>query len=67
MHRLILPALILVFGVAAALPALAQKELARALADLAALKGKVGNADTRTRVAAMHRVRLIALSGPRPT
>lgn len=57
---------ILIFTLTTALPALAQATLARALADLTALKGKVGDGDTRTRVDAMHRVRLIALSLPDP-
>lgn len=66
MRRWISAGWMLAVAVAMASPALAQKELARALADLTALKGKVGNADTRTRVAAMHRVRLIALSLSEP-
>ena len=43
-------------------PALAQVNVANALADLVALKAKVGDADTRTRVDATHRVWQIALS-----
>ena len=53
---------ILIFILTNAFPALAQAELAKALAELTALTSKVGSADTRTRVDAMHRVRWIALS-----
>ena len=53
---------ILIFILTNAFPALAQAELAKALAELTALTSKVGSADTRTRVDALHRVRWIALS-----
>ena len=54
--------LILSIGILSAVPALAQVNVATALADLVALRGKVGDADTRTRVEATHRVWQIALS-----
>ena len=53
---------ILFMGILSAVPALTQVNVATALADLKALRGKVGDADTRTRVEATHRVWQIALS-----
>jgi len=55
---------ILLFTLTNVLPARAQANLAKALAELTALKSKVGSGDTRVRVDATHRVRLIALSLP---
>ena len=62
MRRWIAAGWMLAVAVATGSPALAQADLAKALAELTALSSKVGSADTRTRVDAMHRVRLIALS-----
>lgn len=46
--------------------AAAQSEKGARLAELVSLKARVGNADTRVRVEALHRVWTIALSSPEP-
>ena len=57
--------LIIALSVASAAPAQSdQKKLAAALAELTALKTKVGHPDTRTRVDALHRAWSIALDFP---
>lgn len=63
MHRRIFCECI-VFVVLAAAPAVAQTDVGTGLAELMSLRDKVGNADTRIRVAALHRVWTIALSVP---
>ena len=64
MPRQMFPGWALVAIMLTAAPALAQQDLAKALADLNALRSKVGNAETRTRVDAFHRVWSIALASP---
>ena len=62
MHRRTFCGWMLVVMVLVAVPARAQVAVANALADLTALRSKVGSPDTRTRVDATHRVWSIALA-----
>ena len=62
MHRRTICGWVLSVLVLSAIPAQAQVAVATAIADLTALRNKVGSADTRTRVDATHRAWSIAMA-----